>query len=437
MKKSLLLSLFLLKCAEMMAQATFCTSFWGNGTPVTAADINITLSAPGEMPATIAATGVSCFSLEDSLLDNYPAGTMLQYSGVKNGDDLNGVNILDMAGISSHILGLYPLTSPYAYFAADVNQSGTITGFDIVHIRNLIIGNYETFPNSTSWRLNQGNCIYPNPFNPFSNTCPAVSVDELLLTPADTLPLAAVKIGDVNGDASPTESFSYPLISDFSQLLMPDILLPAGIDTVIEIKMGGNLDLHGMQVEFLYDTSLLTFNGPVSTDLFPSITYHAVPGKIKVANLQGYPALVPGILLMKLRFTPHSEVYLPNAFSLNPSVLKSLGVYDLVPPRGIQLGSTLYHVSAASEPGAAFGLSEPSPNPFAAATTFSFQLETPETVLLEVFDLQGKRLYRYENRLPAGEQTITLGPDVIPSGSVGYYRIQAGKRWSSGTLVRW
>lgn len=405
--------------------------------PVTAADLHITVNAPGEMPATHSATGVSCFSLEDTLLNTYPAGTTLQYGGVKNGDDLNGVNILDMAGISSHILGLYPLTSPYAFFAADVNQSGDITGFDIVHIRNLIIGKYATFPNSTSWRFYQGNCMYPNPFNPFSNTCPAVSVAELLASPPDTLQLAGVKTGDVNGDASPTEPFSYPYISDFSQLLIPDIVLPAGIDTVIEIKMGGDLDLRGMQVEFLYDTSLLTFNGPVPTDIFPMVVYNAVPGKIRAASLQIDPPIEPGMLLMKLRFTAHSEVYLPNAFSLNPSVLQSLGAYELAPPRGIQFSSGVYHVSAASEPNSGDGLSAPSPNPFSTTTTFSFQLGTPETVLLEVFDLHGKRLYRYENRLPAGDQAITLGQEMIPSRIIGYYRIQAGRRWSSGKLMRW
>lgn len=437
MKKSLLLSLYFLKWAGVMAQVTFCTSFWGNEMHVTAADLHIMLNAPGEMPATIPAIGVSCFSLEDTLLNTYPAGTMLQYGGVKNGGDLNGVNILDMASISSHILGLYPLTSPYAYFAADVNQSGTITGFDVVHIRNLIIGKYETFPDSTSWRFYQGNCMYPNPFNPFSNTCPAVSVEELLASPPDTLHLAGVKIGDVNGDASPTESFSYPYISDFSQLLIPDIVLPAGVDTVIEIKMGGDLDLQGMQVEFLYDTSLLTFNGPVPTDIFPLSVYFAVPGKIRSASLQIDPPIEPGMLLMKLRFTAHSEVYLPNAFSLNPSVLQSLGAYELAPPRGIQFSSGVYHVSAASEPDSGDGLSAPSPNPFSTTTTFSFQLETPETILLEVFDLHGKRLYRYENRLPAGDQAITLGQEMLSSGSIGYYRLQAGRKWRSGKLMRW
>lgn len=279
--------------------------------------------------------------------------------------------------------------------------------------------------------------MYPNPFNPFSNTCPAVSVEELLASPPDTLHLAGVKIGDVNGDASPTESFSYPFISNFSQLLIPDIVLPAGIDTVIEIKMGGDLDLRGMQVEFLYDTSLLTFNGPVPTDIFPMVVYNAVPGKIRAASLQIDPPIEPGMLLMKLRFTAHSEVYLPNAFSLNPSVLQSLGAYELAPPRGIQFSSGVYHVSAASEPSSGDGLSAPDPNPFSDATTFSFHLETPETIRLEVYDLHGKNLYRYENRLPAGDQTITVEQEVLSSGSIGYYRLQAGRKWRSGKLMRW
>jgi hypothetical protein len=175
----------------------------------------------------------------------------------------------------------------------------------------------------------------------------------------------------------------------------------------------------------------------VPTDIFPLVVYNAVPGKIRAASLQIDPPIEPGMLLMKLRFTAHSEVYLPNAFSLNPSVLQSLGAYELAPPRGIQFSSSVYHVSATSEPDSGYGLSAPDPNPFSDATTFSFYLETPETIRLEVYDLHGKNLYRYENRLPAGDQTITVGEEVLSSGSIGYYRLQAGRKWRSGKLMRW
>ncbi len=120
MKKALLISLCWLQWAGLQAQTAVCTSFWKNGAPVTGTTISVALHAPGELPDTLSADGVNCMPLPDTTLASYPAGSTLTYSGFRDGDDLNGVNILDILNIVNHILGLYPLASPYGYFAADV-----------------------------------------------------------------------------------------------------------------------------------------------------------------------------------------------------------------------------------------------------------------------------------------------------------------------------
>jgi hypothetical protein len=53
---------------------------------------------------------------------------------------LNGVSTYDLVLIKNHIDGDLPFTSPYQYVAADINRSGTITTFDILELRNLILG---------------------------------------------------------------------------------------------------------------------------------------------------------------------------------------------------------------------------------------------------------------------------------------------------------
>ncbi|HOY04789.1 MAG TPA: hypothetical protein PLO67_05260 [Saprospiraceae bacterium] len=437
MKKALLISLCWLQWAGLHGQTAVCTSFWKNGAPVTGTTIGVALHAPGEVPDTLSADGVNCMPLPDTTLASYPAGSTLTYSGSRDGDDLNGVNILDILNIVNYILGLYPLASPYGYFAADVNQSGFINGLDIIHIRRLIIGQYEEFPNSSSWRFFQGNCEYPQPFNPYINTCPPVPLEEILVEPQHILQLDGVKVGDLDGSAAADGSFSYPSISDSTVLLIPDLHMQAGVPTTVEIKLGGNLNLMGMQVEFLYDTSILHFNELVPTDYFPQSTYYAVPGKIKAVSTTQNPIAVPGDILIKLSFTANAEVQFPEVFVLNPSTLQSLGAHGYAPPLGIKLGSNLYQqTTGSSEPDSTPQLSAPSPNPFSEQTTFTIQLETPETVRLEVLDTNGKRLYLYENRLPAGLQALTIDQYVLSSGSIGYYRLQAGNRWSNGKLVR-
>lgn len=76
------------------------------------------------------------------------------------------------------------------------------------------------------------------------------------------------------------------------------------------------------------------------------------------------------------------------------------------------------------------------PNPFATQTTFTLQLDAPENVRLEIFNLSGQRLYMSDNQFPAGSQTLKLPQEAMAPGTVGYYRLQAGEKWTSGKLIR-
>jgi hypothetical protein len=66
-------------------------------------------------------------------------------------EPLNGVTVRDLSQISRHILNLEPFDNPYEFISADANNSGTITTFDIVTIRQVILGVASNFPIG-SWR---------------------------------------------------------------------------------------------------------------------------------------------------------------------------------------------------------------------------------------------------------------------------------------------
>lgn len=116
----------------------------------------------------------------------------------KNDNPLNGVSTYDLVLISRHIIGLGTFTSPYQYIAADANRSGSVTTFDIVEIRKLILGIYQNFPNNTSWRFVRKEYVFPNPANPFNPLFPEKDTVSALDPPA-RLAYVAVKTGDVNG----------------------------------------------------------------------------------------------------------------------------------------------------------------------------------------------------------------------------------------------
>ncbi|MBL7809182.1 MAG: hypothetical protein JNN28_15280, partial [Saprospiraceae bacterium] len=94
----------------------------------------------------------SCYTLH---LNAIPFGN--DYKAVIRGErklgPLVGVTTYDLVLMSKHILALEPFTSLYQSVAADVNRSKSVTTFDIVETRKLILGIYDTFPNAPAWRI--------------------------------------------------------------------------------------------------------------------------------------------------------------------------------------------------------------------------------------------------------------------------------------------
>ncbi len=134
-----------------------------------------------------------------SIDDNFLIADDFYILPEKDDNPHNGVTTYDLVLISKHILNTEPLDSPYKMISADANKSGSITSFDIVELRKLILGVYVELPNNTSWRFVDSSFVFPNPQNPFQTGFP------------DTIPLGnpspynfiGMKIGDVNNSVVP------------------------------------------------------------------------------------------------------------------------------------------------------------------------------------------------------------------------------------------
>jgi len=114
----------------------------------------------------------------------------------KNMEPLNGVSTFDLVLISKHILGLNKLDSPYKQIAADVNRSGTITAYDLVQLRQLILNVKTEFSNNDSWRFVDANYNFTTD-NPAAESFSEVASIGNLHEDVEAH-FIAVKIGDVN-----------------------------------------------------------------------------------------------------------------------------------------------------------------------------------------------------------------------------------------------
>ncbi|RMF29787.1 MAG: hypothetical protein D6765_04005, partial [Bacteroidetes bacterium] len=121
----------------------------------------------------------------------------------KTDDPRNGVTTYDLVLITRHILNTQPLTDPYRIIAADVNGSGSVTTLDLVEIRKLILAMSDEFPLNASWRFVARAYVFPDPANPFDPPFPETLDFNNLAADVPDADFVAVKLGDVNGSATP------------------------------------------------------------------------------------------------------------------------------------------------------------------------------------------------------------------------------------------
>ncbi|MFK8005242.1 MAG: T9SS type A sorting domain-containing protein [Saprospiraceae bacterium] len=158
-------------------------------------DVNVLLS--NDLTATTLSDASGTFSFEDLEPD-----WNLELNFEKNTNPWNGVTTQDIVAIRKHILGLEFLDSPYKLLAADVNNSGSITGLDMALIRSLILLNIMEFPNNDSWKIVDGDYVFINPTQPWNDPIPTTyTINNIDADRAYNM--IGIKIGDVNDSAQP------------------------------------------------------------------------------------------------------------------------------------------------------------------------------------------------------------------------------------------
>jgi hypothetical protein len=104
---------------------------------------------PGGHDIAITSSECSTYNLDQPDCENYYAQCVCDRQGTytitpsKDGDDWCGVSTFDLVVISRHILGVQTFTSDYQYVAADINKSNSVTTFDVVELRKLILFIYN------------------------------------------------------------------------------------------------------------------------------------------------------------------------------------------------------------------------------------------------------------------------------------------------------
>lgn len=340
---------------------------------------------------------------------------------------LAGVSTYDLVLITRHILSIQPFTSFYQLFAADVNKSQSVTSFDVVELRKLILGIYVNLPAVPSWTFiqpvaNPGNLMG---FSMVKDTYQISLTNLLADTTVGNLPFVAVKYGDVN--PIPNSAWDAASRGGDLPLLFEERRMVQGTVQVLQLTPSAPLELDGWQMALHLDLDKVEFLG---LEGVPEENYHLDElGNLRILwwdAQTGHFGLNSPLIGIKLYIKSSSY---PSEFIQLAEAVLACEAY----PAGT--GKRLRWVLE-RRGDAGVALSLPSPNPFVDQTRVVMDLAAPQPIWLEVYDLQGRVLYSWNKEDAEGFYNLTIPEAVFAGPGVYLYRLKVGRKTYQGELVK-
>ena len=365
------------------------------------------------------------FSNAVPMLSNYTV------TPVKEDNPFNGVSTLDLALISRHILGTELLNSPYKIIAADANKSGTVTTFDVVEFRKLILGIYDRLPDNASWRFVDKAYIFPNPAAPFAEVFPESKTVAAIQGNRLDDNFIGVKIGDVNGSAVANNLMQVDDRTNGTLYFdLEDRIVKAG--EVVEAVFRAAEKNAGYQFTLKYD-------GLELLDIVPGermgMEHFAIFAK-ENAFTTSFNGESKGEF--KVLFRAKRTGDLSRMLSVSSSITKAEAYEErdggIMVPQSVALRFNT--PSGTTTVGLGFELYQNRPNPFINKTIIGFHLPETTKAILTVYDETGKLLHRQEGDFAKGYNHFSLDQKGVSTTGLLYYKVETATHSATKKMVQ-
>ena len=340
-------------------------------------------------------------------------------------DIAEGVTAFDNVIISRHILGLQPFTTPYQTIAADVNKSGTVTAFDIVVIRKVVLARDGEFDNNTSWRFVDANYQFGNILDAASAPFPESFVVTETMGNIPNMDFIAVKIGDVSGATPDGLVGNAESRNDHASIIFETTNQQIESGKIYEVPFRL---LDAAQVKSYQFT--LDFEGLELVNIKSGVVNKAHFGT----------TLTERSLLMTCWSTANPVEQGNEWFTLQFKATKNGRLSEL-----LSLNSTITPIEAYTTDDAnigieltfkqpvatTFDLFQNKPNPFKNETVIGFALPSASKAKITILDMQGKIVKTIESNYASGYNEAIIDMTNLSRG-VFYYRLET----SFGTKIQ-
>ncbi len=361
---------------------------------------------------------------------NMPLGGQYIIKPSKQDVPVKGLSTLDILLIRNHIYGTRRLDSPYKLLAADVNQSESISGADIVEIKRLLLGLQEDFTNNDSWRFISEDNVFFDAERPYwglvKDQYPILEYTGFM-----DVDFTGIKIGDVNEDINMVLSAE---TRSRSWLSLTADIIESSVDQGqrrIAIRSSEAIDeVHGLQLalDHGYSTIAQISSGKltISSDDYAA---NVAPGKSTLIWVSEKPISVSaGEVLFYITVHPGAGT-------------QSLAIDDLTLRSEMYLGQnleahglTLDDVSVSSDHSDA--LFTHHPNPWTDHSSVSFSIKEAAGVFIDIFSMDGAQVYTHQAYYPAGTHTAVIQQADVPEAGVYIIQMQyQGKNERQKMLV--
>jgi hypothetical protein len=326
--------------------------------------------------------------------------------------------------ISKHILGIEPLNSPYKMIAADANKSNSITTFDIVELRKLILGIYSELPANTSWRHVDKSFVFPNAANPFQTQFSESKSIQNIQANQLGEDFVSVKVGDVNGTAIANSLMSSDDRSVGTLLFdVNDQTVKAGETFTMNFKAAEKvqgyqftMNFAGLEVvDVVPGAGMKLDNFGVFGDAITTSFDGDVQGEFAVTFRAAKAGKVSDMVNVSSRITK-AEAY-NNGARQDVAFRFNNG--------GVQTIS-----------GVGFELYQNQPNPFVNTTFIGFHLPEATAATLSIYDETGRMVFTQNGNFAKGYNSIAIDRALLNTTGMLYYKLETATDSATKKMIQ-